>query len=83
MRMNFDVEVRITLKQGILDPEARAIQHALADLGFPTSRLSTARVFSISMEAGGRAEAEEKARQMCERLLANPVIHRYEVEVRE
>jgi phosphoribosylformylglycinamidine synthase len=83
MRMDFDVEVRITLKQGILDPEARAIQHALADLGFPTGRLTTARIFSISMEAGDRAEAEEKARQMCERLLANPVIHRYEVEVRE
>jgi len=81
--MNFDVEVRITLKPGILDPEARAIQHALADLGFPTGRLTTARIFSISMEAGDRAEAEEKARQMCERLLANPVIHRYEVEVRE
>ncbi len=83
MRMNFDVEVKISLKQGILDPEARAIQHALADLGFPTGKLSTARVYSLSMEAGDRAEAEEKARQMCERLLANPVIHRYEVEVRE
>jgi len=81
--MKFDIEVRITLKPGILDPEARAIQHALADLGYPTSRLSTARIFSITMEAGDRAGAEEKARQMCERLLANPVIHRYEVEVRE
>jgi phosphoribosylformylglycinamidine synthase PurS subunit len=81
--MNFDVEVRITLKPGILDPEARAIQRALADLGFPTTRLSTARIFSISMEAGDRAAAEAKARQMCERLLANPVIHRYEVEVGE
>ena len=81
--MKFDIEVRITLKPGILDPEARAIQHALADLGYPTSRLSTARIFSITMEAGDRAEAEEKAREMCERLLANPVIHRYEVEVRE
>ena len=81
--MNFDIEVRITLKPGILDPEARAIQHALADLGFPTTRISTARIFSISMEAADRAEAEKKARQMCERLLANPVIHRYEVEVRE
>ena len=80
--MKFDIEVRITLKPGILDPEARAIQHALADLGYPTSRLSTARIFSITMEAGDRAGAEEKARQMCERLLANPVIHRYEVEVR-
>ena len=81
--MNFDVEVRISLKQGILDPEARAIQHALADLGFPTRSLSTARVFSFSLEAQDRAAAEEAARQMCERLLANPVIHRYEVEVRE
>jgi phosphoribosylformylglycinamidine synthase len=81
--MNFDVEVRISLKPGILDPEARAIQHALADLGFPTTRLSTARIFSLSVEARDRREAEEMARQMCERLLANPVIHRYEVEVRE
>jgi phosphoribosylformylglycinamidine synthase len=80
--MIFDVEVRISLKPGILDPEARAIQHALADLGFPTTKLSTARVFSITLEAKNRPDAEEKARQMCERLLANPVIHRYEVEVR-
>jgi len=80
--MNFDLEVRISLKPGILDPEARAIQHALADLGFSTTRLSTARIFSLSMEAEDRSDAEEKARQMCERLLANPVIHRYEVEVR-
>jgi phosphoribosylformylglycinamidine synthase PurS subunit len=81
--MNFDVEVRISLKPGILDPEARAIQHALADLGFPTQSLSTARVFSFSVEAVDRAMAGEMARQMCERLLANHVIHRYEVEVRE
>jgi phosphoribosylformylglycinamidine synthase PurS subunit len=81
--MTFDIEVRISLKPGILDPEARAIQHALADLGFPTKSLSTARVFSFSLDAGDRDEAGETARQMCERLLANPVIHRYEVEVRE
>ena len=81
--MNFEVEVRISLKPGILDPEARAIQHALADLGFPTKCLSTARVFSLTLSAEDRAGAEETARQMCERLLANPVIHRYEVEVRE
>jgi phosphoribosylformylglycinamidine synthase len=81
--MNFDVEIRIALKPGILDPEARAIQHALADLGFPTTKLLTARIFSITLEAKNPSDAEEKARQMCERLLANPVIHRYEVEVRE
>ncbi|HTY51768.1 MAG TPA: phosphoribosylformylglycinamidine synthase subunit PurS [Methanomicrobiales archaeon] len=81
--MNFDVEVRISLKPGILDPEARAIQHALANLGLATSRLATARLFSITLEADDRAGAEVLARQMCERLLANPVIHRYEVEVRE
>jgi phosphoribosylformylglycinamidine synthase len=81
--MNFDVEVRVTLKPGILDPEARAIQHALADLGFPTTKLSTARLFALSLDAADRADAEAKARQMCERLLANPVIHRFEVKVGE
>ncbi len=81
--MNFDIEVRISLKPGILDPEARAIQHALSDLGFPTTKLSTARIFSLSVEAEDRDQAGEMGRQMCERLLANPVIHRYEVKVRE
>ncbi|HOT94872.1 MAG TPA: phosphoribosylformylglycinamidine synthase subunit PurS [Methanoregulaceae archaeon] len=79
--MLFDVIITIALKEGMLDPEARAIQNALAHLGIPTLSLSTARRFCIGIDAVDREEAGTKARAICERLLANPVIHRYEIEV--
>jgi phosphoribosylformylglycinamidine synthase PurS subunit len=79
--MKVPIKITIALKEGILDPEARAIQHALADLGFSTENLSSARLFFITVDAPGEDEALARARQMAERLLANPVIHRYTVEV--
>jgi len=79
--MNYDVTITIALKEGMLNPEARAIRHALANLGFPTEDLSTARLYRITLDAADAAAAEEEARQMCERLLANPVIHHYTIEV--
>ena len=79
--MKFDVTITIALKEGMLNPEARAIQHALANLGFATEDLSTARLFRIRLDASDAAAAENKAREICERLLANPIIHRYTIEV--
>lgn len=79
--MRFDVTITIALKEGMLDPEARAIRAALDHLGIPALSLSTARLFRLGLEAGTREEAEARARECCERLLANPVIHRYEIEV--
>jgi phosphoribosylformylglycinamidine synthase PurS subunit len=79
--MKVPVRITIRLKDGILDPEARAIQHALADLGFPTEKLSSARLFHITMEANSEEAAIAQAQQMAERLLANPVIHRFTIEV--
>jgi len=79
--MKYTAKITIALKEGMLDPEARAIQHALANLGFSTEALSTARVFFITLEAENEEAAKAEAERMCERLLANPVIHRYEVEV--
>ncbi|MDD1657288.1 MAG: phosphoribosylformylglycinamidine synthase subunit PurS [Methanomicrobiales archaeon] len=79
--MKCTVRITISLKKGMLDPEARAIRHALENLGFATEALSTARVFLVTMEAASKAAAAAQAAKMCERLLANPVIHRYEIEV--
>ncbi|WOF16545.1 phosphoribosylformylglycinamidine synthase subunit PurS [Methanoplanus sp. FWC-SCC4] len=79
--MKFNVKITISLKGGMLDPEARAIQHALSNLGFETESLSTARLFEIALEAADEQEANAKAAEMCERLLANPVIHSYTIEV--
>jgi len=80
--MKFNIDITIGLKEGMLDPEARAIRHALSNLGFPTDNLSTARVFQITLDAPDSDAARGRAEEMCARLLANPVIHRYTVEVR-
>jgi len=79
--MKFLAEITISLKEGMLDPEAMAIRHALGNLGFPTDDLRTKKLFVIRFDAADEKEAAEKARGMCERLLANPVIHHYEIEV--
>jgi phosphoribosylformylglycinamidine synthase PurS subunit len=81
--MEYTLEITIALKEGMLDPEARAIQHALANLGFSTRDLKTAQVFRISLPAASTDEARRIAGEMCERLLSNPVIHTYTIEVRE
>jgi phosphoribosylformylglycinamidine synthase PurS subunit len=80
--MMYTATITIGLKEGMLDPEAMAIQHALSNLGFSTDELKTKKLFLVRFDAKTREEAEAKARAMVERLLANPVIHRYEIEVR-
>ncbi|MDD3406642.1 MAG: phosphoribosylformylglycinamidine synthase subunit PurS [Methanomicrobium sp.] len=81
--MKFDVKITISLKSGMLNPEARAIQHALSNLGFETGYLKTADVFEVGLDAESEEAARIKAGEMCERLLANPVIHSYFIEVKE
>jgi phosphoribosylformylglycinamidine synthase PurS subunit len=81
--MKFLAEITISLKEGMLDPEAMAIRHALGNLGFATDDLRTKKLFVIRFDAADAKDAEEKARGMCERLLANPVIHHYEIEVHQ
>lgn len=81
--MRFTVTITIALKEGMLDPEAEAIRHALANLGFGIDSLGTARMFRLQYDAPDAAAARAQAARMCERLLANPIIHRYEIEVME
>lgn len=80
--MMYTATITIGLKEGMLDPEAMAIQHALGNLGFVVDDLKTEKLFSVRFPAESEEEAEKKARAMVERLLANPVIHRYRIEVR-
>ncbi|KAF5069790.1 phosphoribosylformylglycinamidine synthase subunit PurS [Methanoculleus horonobensis] len=79
--MKYTVVITIGLKEGMLDPEARATRHALANLMFPTDDLTTARLFRITLDAPDAAAAREEAARMCELLLANPIIHDYTIEV--
>jgi phosphoribosylformylglycinamidine synthase subunit PurS len=74
--------VTVTLKNGVLDPQGKAIEGALATLGFGgVGSVRQGKVFDIEMEGGDRAKAEADLKAMCDRLLANTVIENYAVEI--
>jgi phosphoribosylformylglycinamidine synthase len=77
------VRVLITLKNGVLDPQGKAIEGALHGLGFDgVSGVRQGKLIELDVTgASSAAEAEEKARAMCDKLLANPVMESYTVEV--
>ena len=79
----YTATVTVRLKRGVLDPEAETTKRALERLGFELDALRSADRFEIDLEADSAADAEERADEMAARLLANPTIHDYDVEVRE
>jgi phosphoribosylformylglycinamidine synthase len=73
-------DVYIELKEGVTDPEGESTKKALKLLGFENVKsVSTRKVFRIEIEENDRKKAEEEIRQMCEKLLANPVIQKYRI----
>ena len=80
--MKFRVHVRVMPRAGLLDPAGQAVEHALAALGFTeASNVHLGRAIEVDLEAATAGEAESRARAMCDRLLTNPVIEDYTVEV--
>ncbi|MFQ5746015.1 MAG: phosphoribosylformylglycinamidine synthase subunit PurS [Gemmatimonadota bacterium] len=78
----WDVEIRITPRPGILDPEGRTIERALGDLGYEGVRsVRCGRLVRVRLEADGETDARGKAHDMCERLIANPVVEDFELHV--
>ena len=74
--------VTVTLKNGVLDPQGKAIEGALATLGFDgVGSVRQGKVFDIQLEGSDKAKAEVDLKAMCDRLLANTVIENYAVEV--
>jgi phosphoribosylformylglycinamidine synthase len=70
----------VTLKEGVLDPQGQAIEGALAALGFSgISAVRQGKVFDI--ELADPADAEARLAEMCRKLLANPVIEDFRVEI--
>ena len=74
--------VTVTLKNGVLDPQGKAIEHALEGLGFGgVGAVRQGKVFDIALESADKAKAEADLKAMCEQLLANTVIEDYSVDV--
>lgn len=80
----YRIEVRITPRAGLLDPEGKAIHHALESLGYGQVRdVRVGRALHVEMEADDQEAARERAEEMCRKILANPVTEEYEIEVVE
>jgi phosphoribosylformylglycinamidine synthase PurS subunit len=76
------IKVFVTPRQGILDPQGRAVETALANLGFVgVSDVHLGRYIVLALDAPSKVAAEESVRKMCEQLLANPTIEDYCFEV--
>jgi phosphoribosylformylglycinamidine synthase len=74
--------VRVFLKPGVLDVQGKAVENALHGLGWAgAANVRVGKVIEFDLEAGDRAAAEKDVKAMCDKLLANPVIEAYNVDV--
>jgi phosphoribosylformylglycinamidine synthase subunit PurS len=75
-------KVHITLKNGVLDPQGKAIANALGHLGFDgVQDVRQGKFIEIDLKGTDKKQAEQLVRSMCEKLLANTVIENYAVEI--
>ena len=78
------MRVIVTLKPGVLDPQGEAVRHALGSLGFDgVNKVRQGKMIELDLAETDPARAEEQARAMCEKLLANTVIESYTLEPME
>ena len=74
--------IHITLKQGVLDPQGKAVGQALAALGFSgVGEVRQGKVIDMELAETDPERARKSLREMCERLLANTVIEDYEIDL--
>ena len=80
MSDTYSVEVRITPRQGILDPEGETIARALENLGYAgVNSVRAGRLVRMEVDAASADGARSMVEKMCEELIANPVIEDYEI----
>jgi phosphoribosylformylglycinamidine synthase subunit PurS len=76
------VKVFVTPRKGILDPQGRAVEHALTTLGFKgVTGVKIGKYIVLDVDAPSTLAAREQVRRMCEQLLANPLIEDFTFEV--
>ncbi|MBB5534712.1 phosphoribosylformylglycinamidine synthase subunit PurS [Rhizobium giardinii] len=77
-----NARVTVTLKNGVLDPQGKAIEGALGALGFDSiGHVRQGKVFDLQIDTADKAKAEADLKAMCEKLLANTVIENYAISL--
>ena len=75
--------VFVTLKNGVLDPQGKAIGHALNGLGFSAvGEVRQGKVIDLELAETDTTRARAAVKDMCDKLLANAVIEKYEIELK-
>lgn len=78
----YRIEILVTPRPGLLDPEGNAIHHALQSLGYAdVDSARVGKVIYLDVDADGESEARDEADAMCRKVLANPVTEDYEIQV--
>lgn len=75
-------KVHVTLKRGVLDPQGKAIEHALGTLGFSgVNDVRVGKVIEVALQETDADAARKSVEDMCRKLLANTVIEDYAIEL--
>ena len=75
-------KIYVTLKQGVLDPQGKAVKHSLETLGFNEAEdVRIGKYIVMKLKDMQKKEAEAKVKDMCEKLLANTVIESYKFDI--
>ena len=74
--------IHVTLKPGVLDPQGKAVQHALGSLGFNgVDEVRQGKYIEIDLDESDATKAEAQVEDMCKQLLSNTVIEDYPIEI--
>lgn len=75
-------KIYVTLKNGVLDPQGKAVQHSLESIGYKEALdVRIGKFIEVKLSDMPRPEAEKKVKEMCEKMLANTVIENYRFEI--
>jgi len=82
--MKYTARIHVTLRPSILDPQGKAVEHAIATLGVQSVRnVRIGKFIELNVEGGSEAEARQRTEEVCRKLLANPVMEDYTVEIQK
>jgi len=74
----YKAKINVTLKKSVLDPQGKTVLHALSALGYQDARdLRVGKYFELSVEAASPEAADKQVREICDKVLINPVIEEY------
>ncbi|MBI5400315.1 phosphoribosylformylglycinamidine synthase subunit PurS [Candidatus Saganbacteria bacterium] len=80
----YQANIKVTLKKTVADPQGLTIKHALDSLGYKDiDSVRAGKFFIINLKSSDKAKAEQETKEMCEKLLVNPVIEEYSFEIKE